>query len=62
MDFYLTDANRLEAVKKVLKYSKNLDTEFMEVIEDICNKYVRYGTMSEKQEAMIARVYFIHCK
>ncbi len=37
------------------------DDEFLTVVQDICNNYVKYGTLSEKQEALVSRVYFIHC-
>ena len=64
-EFYLTDNNRLDAVKEVLDYTRN-DKEhnqgFLGIVHDICIKYIEYGYMSEKQEAIIARVYFIHCK
>jgi len=65
MSFYLTDSNRLDAVKTVLKYTRN-DKEhgqsFLDMVHNICIKYIEYGTMTEKQESVIARVYFIHCE
>jgi hypothetical protein len=61
MNFYLTDSNRVDAIKDVITHIGciKIKAEIEVRILDMCNKWIVSGNLSEKQEAAIARYWFI---
>ena len=64
MGFYLTDENRAEAISKVIIHLGTIEFEadsYYGSILSMCESYQQYGRLTEKQEASIARLYFLKC-
>ena len=61
-NYYLTDNNRSDAIKNIIDNPDKLkgDDDYKAMVLNICSKYVQYKSLTDKQEAVVARAYYYY--